>query len=199
MRIVPTAALLLALLLGGCSSTQEIEASRPQARNAEAPEGSTGTSQARLKMALEQGESVLPEEVDRFQFRISDIQIRRSDGEWIRLSSELHQFELPLNKSAGRRTVLETRIPAASYDSVALSFDRIFARFSENSGAPLAVSRNEPLRFAFDMTASLDRLQTLVLRFEPGASLRRTDDCRWFFLPVVRPAIESADRTDVPR
>lgn len=178
------------LLLAGCSSTRQIETSPPQTIDAAEPEDDQpATQQARFTVSIEQGETALPDDIERFEFRIAEVRLHETDGGWIRLPSEVHQFTLPLPRR-GRRVVLDAQIAPADYDSVALTFDRLFARFSENAGAPLTAADDEPLRLALDLSISLDAPSALNLQFEPGASLRRAPDCRWFFVPVLRAVVE---------
>lgn len=176
------------VLASGCSSTRQIETSRPQTIDPADRTGEPASGQARLVVVMEQGDTSLPDEIDRFEFRIAEVRLHEAGGSWIRLPSETHQFTLPIARRA-RRTVLNTRVTPARYDSVALSFDQLFARFGENAGARLTAG-DEPLRLALDFTTSLETNATIRLRFEPGASLRRAPDCRWFFVPVVQTSVE---------
>ena len=179
------------LLLAGCSSTRQIETSPPQTIDAaEQEDDRPTTQQARLTVSLEQGETALPDDIERFEFRIAEVRLHETGGGWIRLPSDVHHFTLPLPQRS-RRVVLDTQIAPAAYDSVALTFDRLFARFSENAGAPLtAAAGDEPLRLALNLSTSLDTRSAVTFQFEPGASLRRAPDCRWFFVPTLRAVVE---------
>ncbi len=97
----------------------------------------------------------------------------------------MQAVELSAARRGPRRTVLDTRVDPTAYDSVALSLDQVFVQFDANSGAPLTIADDEPLRFALHMHPLLESPTVMQLRFEPGASLRRAPDCRWFFVPVV--------------
>jgi hypothetical protein len=185
----PISSLLLCLVMaasGGCSSTQEIETSRPRAPETIATADGQSTRQAHLTVSLEIGESPLPEDIEGFVFRISEVHVHSADGEWIRLPSDMHQFEISQGQGDARRSVLDTTLPPAPYDSVAIGFDSVFARFNANAGAPLVTANAEPLRMAVEMTPSLETATALAFVFEPEASLRRSPDCRWFFVPVIR-------------
>lgn len=186
--------LLIGLLIPavGCSSTTEIETSRPTTVDTDVLEEPPASRQARLTITLEQGATSLPKDIERFEFRISEVRLHREDGEWIRLPSESHQFALPLRQGA-RRIVLNARVAPARYDSVGLVFGDVFARFGANAGAPLTASESEPLRLAIELETSLESASALSFQFEPGASLRRGPECRWFFAPVLRPKISAAD------
>lgn len=188
VRLLPLA-LFLIFAAGGCSSTQQIEASRPQTIDQTGREDQPPVRQARLIVALEQGATALPEDIEQFEFRISEVHLHEEGGDWIRLPSDVHQFALPLHRNA-RRIVLDTGVEPAAYDSVALRFDNVFARFSANAGAPLTTAADEPLRLALNLGTSLDAAAAITLQFEAGASLRRAPDCRWFFVPVVQAQVE---------
>ena len=178
------------LLLAGCSSTRQIETSPPQTIDtADQTDDRPAAQQARFTVSIEQGETGLPDDIERFEFRIAEVRLHEAGGGWIRLPSDVHHFTLPMSRR-GRRVVLDTQIAPAAYDSVAVTFDQLFARFSENAGAPLTAAGDEPLRLALDLSASLEDPSSLSLQFEPGASLRRAPNCRWFFVPVLRAVIE---------
>lgn len=186
--------LLVGILIaaGGCSSTTQIETSAPKTIDADLSDEQPSSRQALLSITLEQGATSLPEDIERFEFRISEVRLHRTDGEWIRLPSEAHQFALPLRKGA-RRTVLDARVAPARYDSVGLVFGGLFARFGANAGAPLTATESEPLRLAINLETSLESATALSLQFVPDASLRRGPDCRWFFTPVLLPKISTSE------
>lgn len=173
-------------VFGGCTSTQEIETSRPRTPETTATADGQAARQARLAISLEIGESRLPEDIEEFEFRISEVHVHSENGDWIRLPSDMNQFEISQRRGGLERSVLDATLPPASYDSVAIGFDSIFARFNANAGAPLVTAKNEPLRMALEMNPSLETATALVLIFEPEASIRRSPDCRWFFVPVMR-------------
>lgn len=180
----------LLLLAVGCSSTREIETSPPRSPSEPVSDETSETQDARLTIVHEPGETTLPDEIEELHFRISEIQIRSTEGTWIRLISDMPRVEIRGAGRGPRRTVLDTRVAPSEYDSVALSFDQIFARFDTNAGAPLTVAKGEPLRFELHMNPTVDAPTTLIVRLEAGATLRRTPDCRWFFVPVVRAEIK---------
>jgi hypothetical protein len=142
--------------------------------------------QARIAFSLEKGASVLHEDIDALEFRISEVQVHLVDGAWIRLPSDMIPFEISQGFDDMARSVLNTTVTPAAYDSVAVAFDGIYARFNANAGAPLTAASAEPLRMALALNPSRESTTTVVLAFEPEASLRRSSDCRWFFLPVIR-------------
>ena len=188
----PITSLLLCLAMaasGGCSSTQEIETSRPRAPETVATADGQSTRQARLSVTLEIGESPLPDDIEGLVFRISEVHVHSADGEWIRLPSDMRQLEIDQGLGDAQRSVLDTTLPPAAYDSVAIAFDSIFARFNANAGAPLITANAAPLRMALEMNPSLETATVLAFVFEPEASLRRSPDCRWFFVPVIQTAV----------
>lgn len=168
----------------GCSSTQEVETSRPRAYEGVESDGAENAGQARLSVFLERGATDLPEDVDQLRFRIAEIRLRESDGDWLRLPSDGSLIEFDRGARSARRVVLDTRVPPGDYDSLAIALDRVFVRFNENAGAPLTTARNSPQQLALDLEPTLDGPTTLYLRLEAGPSLTRTEDCRWFFVPI---------------
>lgn len=179
------------LAAAGCGGTREVEASRPRAYqpNEEPPPESAG--QARVRVFIQQGETDLPEDIQQLSFRTAEVRLRTSAGEWVRLPSDAGAVELERNRGALPRLVLDTRIAPATYDSMEIGLSHVFVRFNENSGGPLTTASDTPQRLAFDLEAALDVATTIHLRLEPEPSLRRTQDCRWFFVPVFRPAAVS--------
>lgn len=186
MKLFSFVLLSLVVFTTGCSSTEEIETSRPRTPEGSTSEETPADRQAQLVVTLAQGESALPDDIERLEFRISEVRVHRADGEWVRLPSDMRQFTMSQRQSEPRRTVIETSVPPAEYDSVAFAFNSIFATFNANAGAPLTAPDDAPLRMALKLNPSLEDRTVLALLFEPGASLRRSPDCRWFFVPVIR-------------
>lgn len=186
------AALALCALLG-CSATEEIRTSPPKPRAGTPDDEQGGRGEAPLSIVMTRGPTTLPEEVSALRFRITEIQLRRSSGEWIRLPSDAGPLDLNDEPRAVRRTLVDTRVTPGTYDSLAVSFSDVFVRFGENAGAPLtAGDASAPHRLAVEMRPSLDTRTTVVLALEPKASLTRSPDCRWFFVPMIRPEIVSS-------
>lgn len=178
--------LSLLVLSAGCSSTREIETSAPRSPAAVASEAQESDPQnARLTVILEPGGSMLPADVHELHFRIAEVRLRGVNEGWTRLSSEMQRVELRRTSRGTSRTIIDTRLPPAEYDSVAVSFDQVFVRFNANSGAPLAVADDAPLTFPLSVRSTVDAPTTLRLQLMPEASLVRSRDCRWFFIPVV--------------
>ena len=187
MRRTVRALFLMGLLLtAGCSSTREVETSRPRAYEAEDGGEPESPRQARVSIFLERGETDLPHAIDHLRFRTAEIRLRTTEGEWIRLPSDASPVEIARGTAAQRRLVLDTRIAPMRYDSMAVTLNNVFVRFNENAGAPLTTASDAPQQFVLDLEARLDVPTTVHLRLEPQPSLRRTQDCRWFFVPMFR-------------
>lgn len=184
-RIAPALALCF-LLASGCSSTREIQTSSPRPRSDIERPGPTAATQARFAVVLSDGTTQLPRDIERFQFRIAEVQLHRRDGGWVRLPSDAAPIELVRGETLRPRTILDTYVPPARYDSLAVALSQVFVRFGENAGAPLATADGLPQKLAFSLDPSLERPTVIDLILEPGASLARTADCRWYFVPVLR-------------
>jgi len=179
--------LLTALPLAlSCSSTLQITTPPPRSG---VPADTSSVSEPRVPLAvhMEAATAPLPEGVQSLRFRISDVWLKKTGEEWIRLPADVNQFVLPPAARA-TRPILTTRVPPGSYDSLGVSFSDVFVLFDANSGGPLTMLREEPTRMAVSLEAAADHPEAIHLRFEPGASLTRTEDCRWFFVPFVTPA-----------
>lgn len=174
------------LLTAGCTSTREVETSRPRAYEAEEGAEPESPRQARISIFLERGETDLPDAIDQLRFRTAEIRLRTTDGEWVRLPSDASPVEIARGTAAQRRLVLDTRIAPMRYDSMAVTLNNVFVRFNENAGAPLTTASDAPQQFALDLEARLDVPTAVHLRLEPQPSLRQSQDCRWFFVPMFR-------------
>ncbi|GEM_PF-1955892 len=170
--------------LAGCSGAHEVQTSPPRPYQPSEEVAPDSPRQARLRVFIQRGGTDLPEHIQQLTFRTAEIRLRATDGEWIRLPSDAGSVELERGRSTPARLVLDTRIPPASYDSMAVALSHVFVRFNENSGGPLTTAADVPQRLGLDLTATLDAASTIHLRLEPGPSLRRTQDCRWFFVPI---------------
>lgn len=172
------------VLSAGCSSTREVETSRPRAYQGATETENATPRQARLSVFLAEGETELPDGVSTLRFRVAEVRLHERDGDWIRLPSDASQIELVRGRSMPRKLVLDTRVPPSRYDSLAIALDGVFVRFNENAGAPLTTAKDAPQRFAFSFEPELESQTALTLMLESGASLTRSPDCRWFFVPL---------------
>ncbi len=176
-------------VFAACSSTREVETSRPRAYEGLEDAEPENPRQARLRVFMEPGDTELPDDVDQLRFRTAEIRLRRADGEWVRLPSDAGVTEIERGRRIQPKLVLDTRIAPVQYDSLAISLSHVFVRFNENAGAPLTTAADAPQRLAIELEASLDEPVTVYLRLEPQPSLKRTQDCRWFFVPVFDTAV----------
>lgn len=185
---------LQAILATGCASTQEIETAPPQARNGSLDDDASAAREAPLAVVITQGETPLPSDVSRLRFRVAEIRLHSRDGRWVRLPSDSAPIEFVSGGRSVRRTLLDTRVAPIVYDSMTVAFDDVFVRFGPNAGAPLTTSVDVPQRLSIALEPGAGTLTTVVLRLEPGASLTRTPDYRWFFVPMLRPDVSTRTR-----
>lgn len=181
-RRVLAAGLLGTLLLAGCSSTKEIETAPPRPALPVHPDTTVTEPRAALSVVVETGQTRLPDAVQALRFRLIEVQLLSTEGMWVRYPADVNTFEIE-GGGRTRKTVLSTQIPPAAYDSLALLLGDVFVQFDANAGGPLTLPRDTPLKMPVAMPLVLGRRTTLRLRFEAGASLSRTPDCRWLFLP----------------
>lgn len=179
---LPVALLLVALV--GCASTQEIETSPPQPRTG-TQDAEAAAQEALLAVVMTGGETALPGDVSHLRFRVTEVRLRRADGLWVRLPSDSAPIEISDETPNLRRTLLDTRVAPASYDSLTITFDDVFVRFGPNAGAPLTTADEAPQQLALELNPTLHDRTTVQLTLEPGASLSRSPDCRWFFVPIL--------------
>lgn len=194
--MIRLAILLSALALTGCASTLEIETSPPKPR-ANAPEDTAAAArEAPLEVVMVQGETPLPDAVSRLRFRVTEIRLHREGGPWVRLPSDAGPTEFVTGGRGAPRTLLEARVAPATYDSLTIAFDDVFVHFGPNAGAPLTTANEAPQQLALALDPALGTRTTVVLKMEPAASLTRSPDCRWFFVPILRTDVTS--RTITP-
>lgn len=186
-----TPALLLFLtilpLALSCSSTRQITTAPPRS-GVPVDTSSVSEPRAALAVQVEAATAPLPDGVQSLRFRVSDVWLKKTGEEWIRMPADVNQFILPPTTRA-TRPVLTALVPPGSYDSLGLSFSDVFVLFDENSGSALTLPREEPVRMAVALETAMDRPSAVRLIFEPAASLTRTEDCRWFFVPFITPSL----------
>lgn len=175
---------LLLIAVIGCASTQEIETSPPQPRTG-VTNDEAAAQEAAFTVVMTGGETPLPSDVSRLRFRITEVRLRRADGRWVRLPSDSAPIEIGEGRQNARRTLLDTRVAPTAYDSLTISFDDVFVQFGANAGAPLTMAGEAPQQLAIDMNPMLEARTTVRLTMEAGASLTRSPDCRWFFVPIL--------------
>ena len=138
---------------------------------------------------METGETALPADVQTLRFRIAEVHLKPVDSLWTSHPADVNRFELK-GDARVHRTILSTRVPAVAYDSLALDLTDVYVEFDANAGAPLTMPRDHPFTMPIDLDYTATSRATLRLILEPGASLSRSDDCRWFFTPFVEVARE---------
>ena len=176
------------LLLSSCISTRQIETTSP--RPGFSPFSNNGTAELGVfGLTVLTGETELPDEVQALQFRVNEIQLRTVDGTWNALPVEINNFEVVPNRKLSR-DILSTRVQSVEYDSIAVYFSDVFVLFGENAGGPISWPRNKPVKDKLSMKPSLDTPIRVELVFEPGASIARDPDCRWYFVPFWRVAVK---------
>ena len=181
------------LLVVGCSSTREVETSRPRAYEGAADAEDAVAQQARLSVFLEAGETELPEAAELLRFRVAEVRLHERGGDWMQLPSDASRIEIERGRGSPRKLILDARVPPAGFDSLAIELDDVFVRFNENSGAPLTTAKDAPQKLALELKSNLESPTTILLRLEPGASLTRTPDCRWFFVPLFETRVSSEE------
>jgi hypothetical protein len=182
--MIRLSAVLLITALTGCASTQEIETSPPQPRTG-AADGEAAAQEASFTVVMAGGETPLPSDVSHLRFRITEVRLRRSDGRWVRLPSDSAPIEISEGRQNVRRTLLDTRVAPVAYDSLTVAFDDVFVQFGANAGAPLTIPGDAPQQLAIGLNPARGAHTTVLLTVEAGASLTRSPDCRWFFVPIL--------------
>lgn len=178
-----------ALLLAACSPTREIQTAPPQPAVALLPDTTVAADRASLTITIEPGTTALPEAVQALRFRVTEIHLKPAEGAWAVYPAEVNNIIVNRNPAV-RKQVLSTRVPPASYDSLALTLADVFVQYDANAGGPLTLARGTPLRLPLTVPLAAGRRTTLRLVFEPGASLTHDAACRWFFLPFFETIIE---------
>lgn len=177
------------LLLAGCSATREIQTAPPRPAVALLPDTTVTADRASLTVTIEPGATRLPAAVQALRFRVAEIHLKPTGGPWTVHPAEVNSVVISRNPMA-RKQVLSTRVPPASYDSLALTLADVFVQYDANAGGPLTLARDAPLRLPLTVPLAAGRRTMLRLVFEPGASLSHDAACRWFFLPFFETVLE---------
>lgn len=175
--------LLLATLSLGCSATEQIQTAPPQPATPGAS-GGTAALRAPLTLTLQTGATPLPEDITSLRFRVEEVWLKPAGGDWKPYPAEVNAFEIQRERVV-RKTVLSTRVPPAAYDSLAILLRDVFVLFDANAGSPLTLQRDTPLKLALPLRPEVGKATAVRLTFEPGASLTKTANCRWYFLPFI--------------
>lgn len=183
---MPTRTLLLLCMLAapvvGCSSTTQIQTAVPQPALPPPSDTLAAADLARLTIMVETGQTALPEAVQAMQFRVAEVYLKPADSDWVTYPADVNSFDIGAGNRA-RKVVLSTLIPPAAYDSLGLTLSDVFVFYDANAGGPLTMPRETPLALPLAARLTIDQPTSLRLLFEPGASLSRDADCRWYFLP----------------
>lgn len=170
------------LLVAGCSGTREIETASPRPLSTPGNVRAEALGMGQLSIDLETGASGLPDEVQALRFRIEEIQLHTDEGEWITFPTELNSFEILPDRYL-YKTILSTRVMPVLYDSLALKISNAFVLFGENAGGPLSLPRDNPVKVAVNIKPEVGQASQVSITIEPGASLFRDQQCRWYFVP----------------
>lgn len=128
------------------------------------------------------GSSALPPDVQALRFRLDEVRLRTEAGEWLTFPAELNSFEILQNRQV-QKTILTTRVQPLVYDSLALKVSDVFVLFDENAGAPLTLPKDKFFTMDLGVEPAVGTVAQVLIAFEPGASLMRGADCRWYFIP----------------
>lgn len=179
--------LFLCIGASACSGTTQIQTAPPRAATSHSSEAAA--LQAPLTVSFETESTALPADIQRLRFRVAEIYLKPKGGEWTSYPCDVNSFELAAGTRT-RKTVLSTRVPPVAYDSLGITLNEVFVLFDANAGAPLTMANGTPLQLALDMTPGTETPTVLRLSMDPGASISRSADYRWFFLPFITAAID---------
>lgn len=169
------------LLLSSCISTEQIQTSSP--RPASSPLANANTAgMSVFSVTIETGTTPLPADVQALRFTIDEIHLRSEDGEWKVMPAEFNSFEILSNRELSKN-ILTTRVEPMSYDSIALSLSDLFVLYDENAGGPIAWPRDQPIKEALNIDPQVGVATRVRIVLEPGASLVKDPQCRWYFVP----------------
>ena len=174
--------LMLLLVSVGCASTRQIETSSPRPRILPDESRAEVFGMGLLSIDLETGATPLPADVQALRFRLEEVQLHTDEGEWLTFPAELNTFEILPDRYLSK-TILTTRVQPLVYDSIAIKITDTFVLFGENAGGPLASPDDEALKIAVRMQPEVGQATQISITLEPGASLYRDTECRWFFVP----------------
>ncbi len=183
------ASLVMATAMNGCSGARQIQATPPQPALSDSGGVPEAPRRGYLAISLEMGPTTLPNDIQSIRFRITEILLKEKTKGWTAFPADINTFEVSRERSE-RKMILSTQVTPARYDSIAVAFNDIYVTFDANAGGPLTMARNRPVHLGTEAETRLDRRTLLRLTFEPGASIQRSEDCRWFFLPFLTVSAE---------
>lgn len=189
---MPIVLILLAMALAGCAGTRQIETAPPQpARTSGRGVGVAGPM-ALFSIDFTVGDSALPADVRALRFRVEQIRLKQG-SEWQMYPADVNSFEIANTRrgATGRKTVFSSRIAPLPVDSIGLILGDVFVLYDANAGGPLTSSPETPI-LASGVAPTAEVPARVTFTFEPGASLLRDPNCRWFFLPFWTLATDPA-------
>lgn len=180
------AALALLLVVGGCAQTRSIEAQppRPAARLDTSAAALTEAGLGRLEVLLVADGSPLPADVARVQLRASEVRLHQVDGSWLSFPASTGRFALESDQ-AQVRSILNTQVPPALFDSIEVHFDEVYLEFGANAGSALTMASPPRAVRRLDLRPEVGRTVRVRLTLNPGASVMQDEACRWHFLPFI--------------
>ena len=180
---------ILLFVLTGCASTRQIETSSPRPRTLPDAVAGEVAGMGLLAIDIETGETILPDDVQALRFRIEEIRLHSDEGDRMTSPADLNSFEILPDRYLGK-TILSTRVQPILYDSISVKISDAFVLFGENAGGPLTLPRDTPLEIAVEMQPVVGEATQLKISIEPGASLFKDDNCRWYFVPFWTAELE---------
>ena len=177
------------LLATSCGSTRQIETSSPRPRVFPGAGSGEAAGLALLAIDIETGNTTLPEDVQALRFRIEEVRVHQENGDWITFPGELNAFEILPDRYLGK-AILSTRVQPLRYDSIAVKISDAFVLFGENAGGPVTLPKDQALEIAVEMNPTVSSGTQVVIAIEPGASLYKDNNCRWFFVPFWTARVE---------
>ncbi len=173
---------IAALVLSGCMSTRQIQTSSPRPINAPGLTDEVAGGMGLVSVDIVTGSTALPSDIQALRFRLEEVRLRTEEGEWLTFPAELNSFEILQNRQV-QKTILTTRVQPLIYDSLAFKMNDVFVLFNENAGAPLTLPKDRFLTLGLGIKPVVGTAAQVRIDFEPGASLMKDADCRWYFIP----------------
>ena len=169
------------LVCVSCISTEQIQTTSP--RPASSPLLNPNTAGLGVfSVTITTGETSLPDDVQALRFQVDDIRLKNNEGEWQVLPAELNSFEILPNRELSK-TILTTRVETVLYDSIAFSISNLFVLYDENAGGPIAWPKDQPIKEKLSFKPDIEAATRVRIVLEPGASLLKDAQCRWYFVP----------------
>ncbi len=175
---------LLAGLLAGCGGAREIVMAPPRPAMPGMPDTA---APARLSLTVA-ADSALPSPFQTLMLTLHPLALRHTDG---------HRQPLPFAQrtltfsatTLSTWTLLEAvPVPSGRYDTLWISLSDVSVRFGPNAGGTLTVA-TDTLALPVALTLEPDQAYSYHLLFELRRSLQPEPNCRWRFVPQMRPEV----------